>query len=94
MVEIQNARENVAFAEIHESDSMIGDETLPESGETVRDEEDKRSEADFTTEEATIILVADKEFTEADAGYALEELYQRGHIYYVDEEIYITPTDD
>ncbi|RJT07510.1 hypothetical protein [Halococcus sp. IIIV-5B] len=52
------------------------------------------SEADFTTEEAQAALVADEAFTEADATYALDVLYRRGHIYYVNEEVYITPTDD
>lgn len=37
-VEIENARENVAFAAIHEFDSMTGGETPPESGETIADE--------------------------------------------------------
>ena len=52
------------------------------------------SEADFTKEEAQTLLVADEAFTEADATYALDVLYRRGHIYYVDEDVYITPTDD
>ena len=52
------------------------------------------SRADFTKDEATAILVADEDFTEGDATYALEVLFQRGHIYYVDDEVYITPTDD
>jgi hypothetical protein len=58
------------------------------------DDEYDFSEADFTKEEAQAVLVADEEFTEADATYALDVLYRRGHIYYVDEEVYITPTDD
>ncbi|EMA41978.1 hypothetical protein C447_00270 [Halococcus hamelinensis 100A6] len=52
------------------------------------------SEADFTKEEAKAVLVADEAFTEADATYVLDVLYRRGHVYYVDEEVYITPTDD
>ena len=52
------------------------------------------SEADFTKEEAQAVLVADEEFTKADATYALDVLYRGGHIYYVNEEVYITPTDD
>ena len=55
---------------------------------------DERSKPDFTKNEATAILVADEDFTEGDATYALEVLFQRGHIYYVDDEVYITPTDD
>ena len=52
------------------------------------------SEADFTREEAQAVFVADEEFTEADATYALDVLYRRGHIYYVNEEVYITSTDN
>ena len=52
------------------------------------------SKPDFTKDEAQAVLVANEEFTEADAEYALDLLYRRGHIYYVDEEVYITPTDD
>ena len=55
---------------------------------------DGRSRVDFTNEEATAILVADEDFTEGDADYALEVLSQRGHIYSVDGDIRLTPTDD
>ena len=58
------------------------------------DDEYDFSEADFTKEEAHAALLEDDEFTEADATYALDVLYRHGHIYYVDEEVYITPTDD
>lgn len=51
------------------------------------------SEADFTKEEAQAVLVANEAFTEGDATYALDLLYRRGHIYYVDEEVYITPSN-
>lgn len=44
--------------------------------------------------EAKAVLVADGRFAEADAEYALDVLQSRGHIYYVDEQIYITPSDD
>lgn len=40
------------------------------------------------------ILSDDNRFTDADAEYALDVLQSRGHIYYVDERVYITPTDD
>ncbi|GAA0457749.1 hypothetical protein MUK72_14590 (plasmid) [Halococcus dombrowskii] len=43
---------------------------------------------------ATAVLVADERFAEADAEYALDVLQSRGYIYYVDEQVYITPTDD
>lgn len=55
---------------------------------------DNDSRADFTKDEATAILVANEEFSEGDAAYALEVLFERGHIYYVDDNVYITPTDD
>ncbi|WP_160135516.1 hypothetical protein [Halococcus salsus] len=52
------------------------------------------SNADFTKHSAAAVLVADEEFTEADAEHALELLESRGHIYYIDDEVYLTPTDD
>lgn len=67
------------------------DSTEPEDGE---DGESGRSHGGFTKDEATAVLVADEEFTEADAEHALEVLFQRGHIYYVGDDVYITPTDD
>jgi hypothetical protein len=48
----------------------------------------------FPKEEATTVLVDDDRFTEGDAEYALDVLQSRGYIYYVDERVYITPTDD
>ena len=68
------------------------DETKSDDEEAAT--EDERSKADFTKDEATAILVADKDFTEGDAAHALEVLFQRGHIYYVDNDVYLTPTDD
>ena len=44
-------------------------------------------------DEAKAALVADDRFPEADVEYALDFLQNRGHIYYVDEWIRITPTD-
>jgi hypothetical protein len=44
--------------------------------------------------EAKALLADDDRFTETDAEYALDVLQNRGHIYYVDERVYITPTDD
>jgi hypothetical protein len=43
--------------------------------------------------EAKALLADDDRFTETDAEYALDVLQNRGHIYYVDEQVYITPTD-
>jgi hypothetical protein len=40
------------------------------------------------------ILVDDDRFTDGDAKYALDVLQSRGHIYYVDGQVYITPTDE
>jgi hypothetical protein len=48
----------------------------------------------FPEEEATTVLVDDDRFTEGDAEYALDVLQSRGYIYCVDEQVYITPTDD
>ena len=44
--------------------------------------------------DAEAILAADDRFTDVDAEYALNVLQSRGHIYYVDERVYITPTDE
>ena len=57
-------------------------------------EKGERTKADFTKEEARAVLEADNEFGEADAAYTLEVLFQRGYIYYVGDNVYITPTDD
>ena len=48
----------------------------------------------LSKDEATTVLVADERFTDGDAEYALDVLQSRGYIYYVDEQVYITPTDD
>jgi hypothetical protein len=48
----------------------------------------------FPKDEAKAVLVADDRFTETDAEHVLDLLQNRGHIYYVDEQVYITPTDD
>lgn len=45
-------------------------------------------------DEAKAVLVADDGFTEGDAEYALDVLQIRGHIYYVNDQVRITPTDD
>jgi hypothetical protein len=45
-------------------------------------------------DDAKALLADDDRFTETDAEYALDVLQNRGHIYYVDERVYITPTDD
>ena len=57
--------------------------------ETVGDDDEG-----LLNDEATAVLVADERFAEADAEYALDVLQSRGYIYYVDEQVYITPTDD
>ena len=44
--------------------------------------------------DAEALLADDDRFTQADAEYALDVLQNRGYIYYVDEQVYITPTDD
>ena len=45
-------------------------------------------------DEAKAKLVADDRFPETDAEYALDLLQNRGYIYYVGEQVYITSTDD
>jgi hypothetical protein len=44
--------------------------------------------------DAEALLADDGRFTEVDAEYALDVLQNRGYIYYVDEQVYITPTDE
>ena len=44
-------------------------------------------------DEVETILVDDDRYTETDAEHALDVLQSRGHIYYVNERVYITPTD-
>ena len=44
--------------------------------------------------DAEALLADDDRFTQADAEYALDVLQNRGYIYYVDEQVYVTPTDD
>ena len=48
----------------------------------------------LSKDEAKALLADVDRFTETDAEYALDVLQNRGHIYYVDERVYITPTDD
>jgi hypothetical protein len=43
--------------------------------------------------EAKAVLVADDQFTDGEAEYAIDVLQNRGYIYYVDECVRITPTD-
>ncbi|EMA56259.1 hypothetical protein [Halococcus thailandensis] len=49
---------------------------------------------ELTKNEAFEVIRADKRFGEADAQAALTELESRGYIYYVDETVRITPTDE
>ena len=44
--------------------------------------------------DAEALLADDDRFTQADAEYALNVLQNRGYIYYVDKQVYVTPTDD
>jgi hypothetical protein len=64
-------------------------EVLREAVEESGDEDESLSK-----EQARSLLVADDRFTDADAEHALDVLQSRGHIYYVDERVYITPTDE
>ena len=47
----------------------------------------------LSKDDAKALLADDDRFTETDAEYALDVLQNRGHIYYVDEQVSITPTD-
>ena len=55
---------------------------------------DDNGDASLSKTDAKAVLAEDDRFTEPDAEYALDVLQSRGHIYYVDERIYITPTED
>ena len=57
--------------------------------EAVEDRDD-----DLLKDEAETLLADDERLTETDAEYALNLLQNRGHIYYVDDHVRITPTDD
>jgi len=55
---------------------------------------DDNGDASLSKADAKAVLAEDDRFTQADAEYALDVLQSRGHIYYVDERVYITPTED
>jgi hypothetical protein len=67
----------------------VAEDALDVLNATVREDDDGLSK-----DEAKAVLVADDRFTEGDADYALDVLQNRGHIYCVNERVYITPTDD
>ena len=67
----------------------FAEDTLAVLNEAVGDANDG-----LPKDEAEALLVADDRFTKVDAEYALDVLQNRGHIYYVDEQVYITPTDE
>ncbi|EMA53049.1 MULTISPECIES: hypothetical protein [Halococcus] len=62
--------------------------------EVLREAVEESSDEGLSKEQARSLLVADDRFIESDAEYALDVLQSRGHIYYVDDRIHITPTDD
>jgi hypothetical protein len=66
----------------------VAEDALDVLHETVGDADDG-----LPFDEAKAVLVADDRFIEGDAKYALDVLQNRGYIYYVDEQVYITPTD-
>jgi hypothetical protein len=55
---------------------------------------DRADDESLPKDDAETILADDGRFIDADAEYALDVLQSRGHIYYVDERVYITPTDE
>jgi hypothetical protein len=67
----------------------FAEDALAVLSEAVGDDDDG-----LPKDEAEAVLVADDRFPETDAEYVLNLLQNRGHIYYVDEQVYITPTDD
>jgi hypothetical protein len=67
----------------------VAEDALDVLHETVSD-----ADNGLPQDEAKAVLVADDRFTDGDAEYALDVLQNRGYIYYVNEQVYITPTDD
>lgn len=65
----------------------VAEDALDVLRETVGDSDE------LSKDEAKAVLVADDEFTEGDAEYALDALQNRGHIYYVNEYVRITPIE-
>lgn len=51
-----------------------------------------RSDGGLATEKATALIVTE-EIGEADVEYALQRLLDRGYLYLVDDELYITQPD-
>ena len=45
-------------------------------------------------DEAIEVITDDERFDKADAEAALDSLQNRGYVYYVEEDVRITPTDD
>jgi hypothetical protein len=70
----------------------FAEDALAVLNEAVGDTDD--GDNDLPEDKAKALLADDDRFTETDAEYALNVLQNRGHIYYVDEQVYITPTDD
>ena len=52
------------------------------------------TDEDLPREEAIAVITDDERFDKADAEAALESLQNRGYVYYVEEDVRITPTDD
>lgn len=76
---------------------MNGERRLPPVAEdalNVLREAVEDSDDGLPQDEAIAVLIADDRFTESDAAYALDVLESRGHIYSVDDDVRITPTDD
>ncbi len=68
----------------------VAEDALDVLRDTVGDGDD---DTGLPKDEAKSVLVADDGFTEDDAEYALDVLQNRGHIYYVNEHVRITPTE-
>lgn len=71
----------------------FAEDALDVLNEVVEDRDDGDDDG-LPIDDAKALLADDERFTEADAESALDALQSRGHVYYVDERVYITPTDD
>ena len=69
----------------------FADDALTVLTEAVGDADERDG---FSKADAKALLAEDDRYTEADAAHALDMLHNRGRIYYVDDRVRITPTDE
>ncbi|WP_273837221.1 hypothetical protein [Halococcus sp. PRR34] len=70
----------------------FADDALTVLTEAVGDADDESD--GLPKAEAKALLADDDRYTESDAAHALEVLDDRGRIYYVNDRVRITPTDE